>query len=338
MPVYNGEKYIKQAIDSILCQTFTNFELLIILDEDKDSKDKSFDIVKSYSDQRIKLIKSDKLGISVARNYGIKLSRGEYIANLDCDDISYPTRLQKQVDFLDTNPDFGLIGSFVEKIDKKSEKYGDVWRFPAKASDIPVILFFNNYFAQSATMIRKSMLPDAGYDVNLYYAEDYNLWIKIAEKSKVWNLPEVLIQIRDHGENTTYRLKDLHQTSIKEICRYQLNKLKFEYSDEELHNHYLFCIGKYQLSNSYLKYITNWFKKINAANIKVGAYDTISFTKALIGRWYLLCKSNDRYWWLAYKPFLHTSIILISMLSCKEKVTLLYRILHHGFKGLINKV
>ena len=326
MPVYKGEKYLRSAIDSILAQTFTDFELLIILNEDINSPDKSLEIMKSYSDQRIRLILNERKGLSIARNKGIEASRGEYIANLDCDDTSNPTRLQKQVDFLDSHPDFGLIGSFVERIDKNGQTTGNTWHFPALPEEVPIILFFGNYFAQSATMIRKSSLPQNGYDTNMPVAEDYNLWIHIAEKNKVWNLPEVLTQIRDHGENNTYIYMHLHPPITKKIYAYQLDKLDFQYSKDELENHYLFCVGKYEGSKENNMHMKVWLSKLYSANNISKAYDKIIFTKALLGRWYIFCKKNDIYWWLPDKIFWKTKFIFLNGLSLEEKITFIFKL------------
>ncbi len=326
MPAYKGEKYIRAAIDSILTQTFTDLELLIILNEAFDIEDKSREIIGSYSDPRIRLIINEKRGLSVARNLGITRATGEYIANLDCDDWSFPTRLQKQVDFLDINPEFGLIGSYIETIDKEGCSIGNIWSFPASAEEVPTILFFGNYFAQSATMIRKSVLPANGYDIDMLVAEDYNLWIRIAEKSKAWNLPEILTQIRQHGENNTAILAKLHPPTTQKIYGQLLTKLGLSYSDEELDDHYLYCVGKYEATAEHAEWLKIWFQRISETNDKTERYDKIIFTKALLGRWYLFCKKTNRRWWLPSNIFWKGVRSLIKNLSHREKISLFYAV------------
>src|SRR5690349_9241462 len=119
MPVYNGEKYLREAIDSILAQTLTDFEFLII---DDGSKDRSVDIIKSYADPRINLVKNEvNLGISKTLNRGIEIAAAEFIARMDADDISHPTRLQKQYDYLIKNPECALLSTWAKMITEKNE-------------------------------------------------------------------------------------------------------------------------------------------------------------------------------------------------------------------------
>lgn len=331
MPVYNGDKYIKEAIDSILAQTFTDFELIIINDG---STDQSVRIIESYTDARIKLVQNDKnMGLSITRNKGLRLAQGEYIANLDCDDVTYPTRLEKQVDFLDRNTDYGLIGSYIETVDKNGQIIeNSTWSFPASAQEIPTILFFANYFAQSATMIRKSALPTTLYREDLPPAEDYDLWIRIAEKSKVWNLQEVLTQIRNHGENTSIINKKDYLIAMPLIYDYQLSKLKFTYSGDELRKHYLYCIGKYDATIENVQWLKAWFEKLHTANNASRVYNQTIFIQALLGRWYLLCKQTDTYWWLPSKIFWRSSLCFLTGLTIKNKVLFACRIIVHRLK------
>ena len=120
MPIYNGERYLGEAIDSILGQTLRDFELLII---DDGSTDGSRGIIESYSDSRINLVRNDcNLGLVATLNRGLELSRGDYIARMDCDDIALPTRLEKQVQYMDHNPEVGLCGTCYQWFDEKSTK------------------------------------------------------------------------------------------------------------------------------------------------------------------------------------------------------------------------
>ena len=325
MPVYKGEKYLREAIDSILAQTFRDFELIIVFNADTNSNDNSIGIIKSYSDPRIRLIINKERGLSVARNVGLKNSQGIYIANLDCDDTSHPSRLQKQVQFLDANPDFGLIGSNVGIIDEKNKIKDGKWLFPAPAEEIPTILFFSNYFAQSATMIRKSALPPELYNINIPVAEDYYLWIRISEKNKLWNLPEILTSIRLHNANNGDLLKDLHPPTIKKIYNYQLSKLAFEYSEKELDEHYLFCVGKYESTLEYNQRLLKWFVKLNAANRITHSYEKKVFAKALIGRYYLLCRGANINIWRRCQIFLSGVKLLTHNFNYIEKAKIFFK-------------
>jgi len=119
MPVYNGERYLNEAVDSILGQTFTDFEFLII---DDASTDKTPEILRSYDDPRIRVVTNEEnLGLSKSLNKGLALARGEFIARMDADDVSYPYRLQVQHEFMTQHPGAGVIGSWAEYIDRKGE-------------------------------------------------------------------------------------------------------------------------------------------------------------------------------------------------------------------------
>ena len=154
MPVFNGAKYIKESIQSVLNQTFSNFELIVV---DDGSTDESAEIVRSFSDKRIRFIENEtNKGIAFTRNFAAENSLGKYIAIFDCDDIMLPEKLQKQVDFLEQNPDFAMVGSSIEMIDKDSnfiKKH--IYKLPPKL--LKTQLFFDNYFAQSSMLIRQEV-------------------------------------------------------------------------------------------------------------------------------------------------------------------------------------
>jgi glycosyltransferase involved in cell wall biosynthesis len=190
MSVYNVEKYLSEAVESILKQTFKDFEFLIINDGSSDS---SAEILKAYNDPRIEIIDNKKnIGLTRSLNKGLRLARGEYIARQDADDISLPRRIEKQVDFLNTKPEYGLVGCWNyriganNKIEKKVTFYTD-------HNDIVSMLLIKNHFVHSSVMFRKECIEKlGGYDDDLKFSQDYDLWLRIAEHYKVANLGEFL--------------------------------------------------------------------------------------------------------------------------------------------------
>ncbi|BAT51466.1 putative glycosyl transferase [Nostoc sp. NIES-3756] len=280
MPVYNSEKYIETAIDSIINQTFTNFELLII---DDCSSDKSLEIIKSYHDQRIKLLQNDiNLGVVPTRNKGLHQSQGEYIAFLDSDDYAYPSRLEEQLEFMENNPDFGMIGSWVEVINEKDDLTGEIWKYIEPYHKIPSILLFQNYFAQSAVFIRKSIL--AGDFYKHQRAEDYDLWVRIAKKSKVGNIQKVLIKYRQHSNSRSQKAVAEIEQSLREIVSQQLNYLGIEPTLEELSLHrelVSYVHTDISMSTHYIKDVANWLTLLRNANRKTGIYGHHDFNQVL---------------------------------------------------------
>lgn len=180
MSVYNGEIYLHDAIDSILNQTFTDFEFLIINDC---STDRTAEILQSYNDPRIKIINNEKnIGLTKSLNKGLKIARGEYIARQDADDVSAPDRLKKEIDFLRAHRDYAVVGTFVKVLNEDSE----VILLPVSLiEDAPIRDFFkrSNCLTHGSTMLRKKCLLDVGfYDESIARAQDYDLWLRLSEE------------------------------------------------------------------------------------------------------------------------------------------------------------
>lgn len=229
MPVYNGEKYLREAIDSILNQTFTDFEFLII---DDGSTDSSIKIISSYPDSRIKLIKNDNnQGLVYSLNKGLYLAQGEYIARMDCDDISLPKRLEKQLQFLNTNSNVGTIGTWVQVINAQKEPQ-TIWQYPSEDFAIKWSLCFNSPFAHPSVMFKKNLILSInGYDQNMTNAEDYDLWWRLSKITSFANLPEILLLYRQHNNSVTAnywqnhieKVGKINQTIIENILNQKVN-------------------------------------------------------------------------------------------------------------------
>ena len=194
MPVYNGAPFIRQAIDSILGQTFREFKFVII---DDGSTDDSARIAESYLDPRIRLIRNDQnLGLSRSLNRGLALARGGLVARQDADDISSPNRLARQAEFLAAHPDITLVGSAYEEIDTTGRVVSSV-TLPCAPDEIRWALFFYCPLVHGAVTMRKSALEDlGGYSENYAYAGDYELWTRMAPNHRMANLEDVLVQYR----------------------------------------------------------------------------------------------------------------------------------------------
>jgi glycosyltransferase involved in cell wall biosynthesis len=214
MPNYNNEKYLPEAIESILNQTYKNFEFIII---DDHSKDSSWKIIQNYAgkDNRIKAFRNEKnLKIVKTRNKGFNLMspNSKYIAIFDSDDISMPERLGKQVAFLEKNPDYGLVGSHTLIIDENSEIIG-YRKYETDFKKIIKNMLKKNQFAQPSVMIKKSALLNTGYyDDEFEVCEDYDLWFKFAKNYKIINIDEFLLKYRI--SNTQSKSTKLKKTLI----------------------------------------------------------------------------------------------------------------------------
>lgn len=196
--VYNGERFLKSAIESILGQTFTDFEFLIL---DDGSTDSTWEILGKYAnkDARIVLVRNDRnLGLTRSLNKGLRLVRSEYLARQDADDISLPERLELQVKFLDAHPEVSLVGTGMEIIDKNDE----ILRLQQPPTDHESItaelLLKNHAIGHSTVMAKLSALKEfGGYNERLPYAQDYELWCRLSQTKQIANLPEILVRWRD---------------------------------------------------------------------------------------------------------------------------------------------
>ncbi len=237
MPVFNAEKFLKEAIESILLQSFTDFELLII---DDASTDNSSSIIREFTDERIRLEKNEtNLGISATLNRGIALAKGEWIARMDADDISYPERLRKQFDYCQANPDCALLSCWVRVINEdgneiRVEKY--------KSRFYYYNLCFECWMYHPSIMCRKDALEEIG-GYTTPYSEDFELFWQLSRKYKVWNLPEVLMDYRitSTSLHQVLRKQEYEEFQSRQVQRniqyYVRNKLEISTSELECLRH-----------------------------------------------------------------------------------------------------
>lgn len=214
MPVYNGERYLSEAIESILNQTFKDFEFLIINDC---STDGSREIILSYNDERIRLIDNKvNMGQTKSLNKGLRLARSLYIARMDQDDVSLPERLKLQAKVFQYNPEVSVIGSSAIFIDGKGEKI-DYWDASAEIEKIEVNLLFNNPVCHSSSMMKRNeVLALGGYDERYLCSQDFELWSRFIRKGyKISNIEEYLVKIRKHENSALVGFKN--REMIKEI-------------------------------------------------------------------------------------------------------------------------
>ncbi len=190
MSVFNGEKYVTDAIDSVINQTYKNWELIII---DDGSTDSTASLIKNYQDRRIQYIFHKNMGLTKSLNKGIKLSRGEYIARIDSDDRAFPERFEKQVEYFVRNPEVVLIGSSYYKFDA-STRMSSIFTPPLDDLGCRKLLKLgHSLFHHSSVMFKKQVAGEMVlYDENYREAQDVRLWITLLGKGKAAALSETL--------------------------------------------------------------------------------------------------------------------------------------------------
>lgn len=203
-PIYNtNPQHLREMIESILSQTYTDFEFLILNDSPQNTEIENIVLEYAANDKRVKYIKNDvNMGISASRNKLLHASRGEYIAIFDHDDISVPTRLEQEVAFLDTHPQVGVVSGWLQFFGTDNK----LLKNPELDTDIKILMTDNCYIAHTAAMLRKSVLIDNNIEYESYFspAEDYRLWARLMDVTHFYNLQTVLVKYRWLPSNTSH--------------------------------------------------------------------------------------------------------------------------------------
>jgi glycosyltransferase involved in cell wall biosynthesis len=319
MSVYNGEKYIATAIDSILGQTFSDFELIII---DDGSTDDTVNIINSYSDDRIVIVHNEaNIGLTKSLNMGIKLARGRYVARMDGDDISYPQRLEKQVVFMDTHLDVGTCGAWVSSTDNHTE----VKKYATESEEIKSVLFWKTEFAHPVVMLRKKLFIDNNlfYDESFGCSQDYDLWVRAAKYVDFANIPEVLLAKRHSHSQLSHVLRGLQHENACMIRERQLNEIGIYPKEEERKLHEFIITRSSKESVAYLLEISNWLLKIKQANQSYKVYPEPYFSDQLSGLWFECCTvCCDNWTWNIIKA---SPLYSSKLLTFRNILKLIYR-------------
>ena len=281
MSVYNGEKYLREAVESILNQTFTDFEFIII---DDASTDCSLEILRSFEDPRIKIVRNiENLGLTKSLNIGLSLAKGEYIARMDADDICIKERLKIQIQIMDANPKIGICGTWA-KIFGSDES---ISKRPITPEDIKVALFYYNPLIHSSVIIRKSYLImyNLEYDVSFKQSQDYELWVRCAQKFQIMNIPKVLVYHRKHSNQIGTQLLDKQNDYANKIRVLQIQSLNIIPTQAEIKIHTAMINKDYSLLEENLIAYNNWLFKLKLMNEKFYIYPRGKFLKSLAGYW-----------------------------------------------------
>ncbi|WP_170982783.1 glycosyltransferase family 2 protein [Dyadobacter frigoris] len=240
IPSYNGAKYIQSALQSVLSQKYTDYEILII---DDGSTDNTEELVKTLDNKRIRYYKNESnMGIVASLNRGLDLAKGKYIARMDADDLMLGDRLQSQVDFLEKNKNYGMVGCWYHTIDENG------WIIHTRKTltdhdTLRMSLIFRNQFAHSSVTMRTEIARKLRYDPEFQYCEDHDLWIRFSEVCKVTNLSILGLSYRWYSDNSCNR----HQRDLKirvlSLLSRELEKLDIIHSVEELKLHAAICFG-----------------------------------------------------------------------------------------------
>lgn len=269
LPVYNGSKYLKETIESVLNQTFTDFDFLIINDV---STDNSEEVILSFTDPRIKYCLNQKnLGSIGAPVKGMNMSLTEYIARIDQDDIWLPTKLEKQIQRLDADPRIGICGTSIELFgDREGVKI-----FPVTNEYLKVGFLFFCCMSHPSVVFRKSFLDETGVMYNEAYrlADDYKMWVDCIDLTEIYNIPEPLVRYRQHEEQICSVANASKQMLVQNKVRMEmLERISSKFTQEEKEFHMnRFVEGKIESIVDYKKFV-KWSNVICQRNAEDGEY------------------------------------------------------------------
>lgn len=291
---YNAEKYIEEAVDSIINQTYDNLEIIIV---DDCSSDDTWKILEKYAskDNRIVLYRNQensKLPFSL--NFAIKKANGKYLARMDADDISLPIRIEEQVRFMETNEDIGICGTAVELFGENVKKY--ILNHPIEHAEMKTRLLFSVCFNHPTVMIRKSILKNNVLKYHLEYvnSQDYELWSRLCEITKMANINKVLLKYRIVNNSitvTTDKYKEaLRYKLLKGVFRKVLEKLNVENTEEENKLHFIIGLN-YRIKNADINInnLETYLKKILKANKNSNYFEQKYLTRYLTEKFIKVC-------------------------------------------------
>jgi len=290
MAVRNGELYLDEAIRSVLDQTFTDFECIVVNDGSTDGTAAILER-NERQDSRIHLLQSDGNGLVHALNQGWQLARGAYVARMDADDVSLPGRFAAQVRLMEERPEVGVCGGWIETFGMGA---GEVRRYPTDADVIRSWLLFESVLAHPSVMIRREPFVTWGlfYDAAMLHAEDYDLWVRASQYTVLANVPEVLVRYRLHPQQVVRKHEMTKRETARRIRRRQLERLGIVPTADEDSLHESISSWDYAESREFVSAAHAWLLKLAEANRMTGVYPREPFQRTVAERWWTICAAS----------------------------------------------
>lgn len=264
MPAYNAEAHLLEALQSVLNQTYANFELILI---DDGSTDGTLEIARSLSDSRIRIVVNESnMGLVDTLNKALGLCRGDYIARMDSDDICVPERFALQLAFLQRNPDVGVVGGAIRFFGKIPNE--NTFQFPVLHEDIRVAMLFYCPLAHPALMFRRAVY-DQGYlqySKEFLHAEDYFLWSQLTQKVRSANVPELVLHYRLHPKQVSSSESNRQYLVSLSVRKRMLEEAGIQYDNTGIDLHESVILERAIADIAYLNALAQWFKKLEEGN------------------------------------------------------------------------
>ena len=334
LPVYNGARFLAEAIKSVLLQAFKDFELLVV---DDGSTDGSSAILESFADSRIRVIKNEKRQkLAGALNRGIEYARGTYIARMDADDVCMPERLGTQVRFMESHPEIGMCGCWIRAIGDHPSS-GTIFKFPETHEEIKASLLFDNPFAHPSMILRKNLLDkhNLHFDGSYYPAEDYELWARALECFPSANIGQVLLQYRLHANSMTLSGQPEMDAQAIRIVKPVFSRLGLSPSDEDLVFHRYISTNRItpNWTNESVQHAELWLLRLVEANRISSRYDQEAFAKAVEKVWFSVAYHSLGLGWQTVRKYLMSPLNSRSASAMKNQIILFLAALKRTFMG-----
>jgi glycosyltransferase involved in cell wall biosynthesis len=291
MPAYNAERFVGEAIESVLAQTLTDWELLVVNDC---STDGTLEVCNSFRDRRIRVFSTPRnLNAAGARNMALEHARGEFFALLDSDDLMAPNRLERQRDFFHKNPLVGVCGSYVETFETKEKVTGrGKIEYPCADGSIKATMFFYDPFVTSSVSMRASLICETQKPVFLQdYApsEDYELWARWIDQSQFANMPEFLTFYRVHGSQLSQTQTTFMQSQICRVWEKLFEKVGIKESDIKITLHEALVYDKAHPFERLVQF-RFWLESLWKSSVGSGFLTREDWSKTIGFWWFVTCQ------------------------------------------------
>lgn len=327
MSVYNGERFVAEAVESILNQSCTDFEFLVVNDG---STDRSADIIRSFNDPRIVYIENPvNMGLIASLNKGLALARGRYIARMDHDDVALPERFSEQIAHLEGNRDLVVAGSdYYLVTDNRETRSAQHW---SRHSDyLKTVLLFSTCFAHPTVMM-KNVFRETGltYEGEFKHTEDYRLWTRLAAQGGFAVIPKALIRYRVHAGQTTVQNRSAQFALSARIREDYLEKLGFTCTETQREIHHLIGNNTFIRQKDQLEAAGNWLLELVRQNREKAVFSEQPFALAIHKFWIDLC-GHTSLGFSAYRCYYRSALSRISKTPAGERWRLAAKCLVRG--------
>lgn len=288
LPAYNAGPFIAEAITSILNQTYTNFELIIINDCSTDNTEEQ---ILSFADKRIIYTKNEQnSGLIFNLNKGIELSKGKYLVRMDADDISMPHRIATQVEFMDNNPEIGISGTWFQSFGARD----GVTKYEAGNDDIKIQMLFHCRFCHPSVIIRKKVITDYNFQFSTDYphAEDYELWARMAFKTQFANIQKTLLKYRVHADSVTFKHAATQRKNSYRVINYIFNTIGVSIETEQIPLWIKTCYADFDQTIYEIASVEELMGKLIKANKISGYVNQKPLEDFISQKWFNLCYNN----------------------------------------------